>query len=594
MPQVSAFELAFYKHICTHPTYFDSVKPSYFNDEKVRAIYTLIRDYYKKIKDKGSSIQITPFDLSILLEARNPEQASQISEDALKDFVVSNKDIESSISEDYVQEQLEKWVKWSRFKESTTNLSQEFKKIENENSGFIGINDVDSVISHLKDSFSNNATISFDNSYIDFFDPEQHIVNDLKHYSTGYKFIDTCADGGYWDGSLWIIAGAPKSGKSVTLQNFLARSVVSGNNSAYISLELQDGLSLKRLSSIVFDIKISEYDKIKEAGADALRAEFDRCTVQNSLFTGGTLNSDIGKVPEDKGALIIKTFPTGTLTVTQLENFLINVEKHESVKRGYEFKFKTVFLDYINIMCNEKNPTSENTYLKIKTLAEDLRAMAQRHDWCLVSATQTNREQADRDGITVSNIAESVGLNATVDMMFGIIKTVDMDANSVIDLKCLLSRVSGYINYRKEFRNNKEHLRLTESDADAYIDSTIASNDAKRGTKYGEAYSQRYTDSLLTAKDAVNKAMSVTNFVQKTNKTNAPVEKTDINTLRNNNDTLKELESEFDILAKDNSKSDGSNLKETPQKDKEIKQIKSDNSHFSILDSLNKADALGI
>lgn len=507
---ISPFELAFYKHICANPEYFASVEPHYFKDEKVKVIYTLVRDYYKQISDKGSSVVISPFDLSILLEARDRDIAKQINPQDLQDFVVTHRDTESSISDDYISSQLQKWVKWERFKGATTDLSLEFKKIENESSGFVGIDNIDRVIAKLKDGFNGGSTVSFDNSYIDFFDPQAHIVNEIKHYSTGYPFIDLCSDGGYWSGSLWIIAGAPKAGKSVTLQNFLSRSVAAGNNSAYISLEMQDGLSLKRLSAITMDIKISEYDAIKNQGPEALKSEFDRCIVDAGVFNGGSLNSNIGKIPSDHGDLVVKTFPTGTLTVTQLENFLLKVERDKSFKHNKIFKFQTIYLDYINIMLNEKNPSSENTYLKIKTLAEDLRAMAQRNDWCIISATQTNREQADSGGISVSNIAESVGLNATVDMMFGIIKTIDMDANGVLDLKCLLSRVSEYTNYRKEYHNNKDHLRLTESDSHPYIDSTMASPESKKGTKHGEAYSKNYTDSLLSTKDAVSRALAFT------------------------------------------------------------------------------------
>ena len=39
-------------------------------------------------------------------------------------------------------------------------------------------------------------------------------------------------------------------------------------------------------------------------------------------------------------------------------------------------KLKTIIIDYINILSNYRNPNTENTYMKIKQIAEDLRAMA--------------------------------------------------------------------------------------------------------------------------------------------------------------------------------------------------------------------------
>ena len=35
-----------------------------------------------------------------------------------------------------------------------------------------------------------------------------------------------------------------------------------------------------------------------------------------------------------------------------------------------------VYIDYLNLMKNWRNPNSENTYLKVKQLAEDVKAVA--------------------------------------------------------------------------------------------------------------------------------------------------------------------------------------------------------------------------
>jgi len=72
-------------------------------------------------------------------------------------------------------------------------------------------------------------------------------------------------------------------------------------------------------------------------------------------------------------------------------------------------------------MKDAKNPNSENMYLKIKSICEDVRAMAQRNNWCVVSLTQTNRSAYDSTDINMSSVSESGGLIATVDSLFGII-----------------------------------------------------------------------------------------------------------------------------------------------------------------------------
>jgi hypothetical protein len=120
------------------------------------------------------------------------------------------------------------------------------------------------------------------------------------------------------------------------------------------------------------------------------------------------------------GQFYIEEFPTSSATVYDIESFILKLEEEKSTEHK-PFKFKNIFIDYINIMKDAKNPNSENMYLKIKSICEDVRAMAQRNNWCVVSLTQTNRSAYDSTDINMSSVSESGGLIATVDSLFGII-----------------------------------------------------------------------------------------------------------------------------------------------------------------------------
>lgn len=150
------------------------------------------------------------------------------------------------------------------------------------------------------------------------------------------------------------------------------------------------------------------------------------------------------------GKLWVKEFPTSSASVFDLEAALLKKEEQLSLP-GKPFKFKNIFVDYINILKNYRNPNSENTYLKIKQLAEDLRAMAQRNNWCVITATQTNRGQANSTDVSYSSIGESYGLISTVDMLFGIISDVAMKAQGVYYLKIVANRATDHIEERKNF-----------------------------------------------------------------------------------------------------------------------------------------------
>ena len=65
-----------------------------------------------------------------------------------------------------------------------------------------------------------------------------------------------------------------------------------------------------------------------------------------------------------------------------------------------------LFVDYINILANYRNPNTENTYMKIKQIAEDLRALAVKRDMLVISATQINRGAWDATEVRMENIME--------------------------------------------------------------------------------------------------------------------------------------------------------------------------------------------
>ena len=114
-------------------------------------------------------------------------------------------------------------------------------------------------------------------------------------------------------------------------------------------------------------------------------------------------------------------------------------------------------------MKDAKNPNSENMYLKIKSICEDVRAMAQRNLWCIVSVTQTNRGAYDASDISMANVSESGGLIATVDSLFGIIQTPVMRVSNTYYLKGVAIRDAGHMGDKKKFDFNGSYLRIEEN-----------------------------------------------------------------------------------------------------------------------------------
>jgi hypothetical protein len=102
--------------------------------------------------------------------------------------------------------------------------------------------------------------------------------------------------------------------------------------------------------------------------------------------------------------------------------------------------------------------------MKIKQIAEDLRAMAVRNEWVVISATQINRGGYDSTELNMGHIAESAGLSHTADMIYGIIQDSSMLMNNEYWLKILKVRNGTGKNSRCMYRIDYSYMRLTESD----------------------------------------------------------------------------------------------------------------------------------
>jgi hypothetical protein len=197
---------------------------------------------------------------------------------------------------------------------------------------------------------------------------------------------------------------------------------------------------LKRIGANLLGVPMFEY-QAKSADRDFMKRRLER--ISNGLLP--------------PGKLFVKEFPTSQATVLEIENFLKGLEE----KQG--FKLKAVIIDYINILANYRNPNSENTYLKIKQIAEDLRAMAVRNDWLIITATQLTRGAWDSSEVTMQNIAESAGLAHTADMMYAIIQDQMMHASKEYWLKVLKIRDGEGKGTKCRFTIDYNYMKLSET-----------------------------------------------------------------------------------------------------------------------------------
>ena len=382
------------------------------------------------------------------------------------DVLYSSQNKLNEYSPEWLESTSKNWAKWQNFSLALRNLVAYVKSTE------VTENNVQEFMERAKSVFNSNAILQIDeNPGSDFYDVTSHKQTTLQRSPIGYKFIDDCLDGGSWDGSLIVFVGDPKAGKSLWLQNLCAKAVLSGDNCAYISLELPEPMIMQRIGSNLFNIPALNYKVVSE----------DEAYMKQKIneFRNGSII--------ERGSLWVKSFPTSTMTSVDLEACIRQEEERRSLP-GKPFKFKKVFVDYLNIMKNWRNPNSENTYMKIKQLAEDVKAYLSEKipNWAIFTATQTNRSAFNASDMNVTDISESVGLNATVDAMFGIICDQMMRAQSVYHLKSLLNRVKDTSNTGKKFIWDKTYLRISEDENSSVFEFNATFNNINKRPQYNQ------------------------------------------------------------------------------------------------------------
>jgi KaiC/GvpD/RAD55 family RecA-like ATPase len=420
------------RNVLENPVYLENARPEFFKNTSFGEIHRIAKKFWEKYNEVPSREQIKE---SVKLEGSTKVELPEI--DAVYDIQLS------SYQEDWLVETTECFIEYKNLTKSAVDAVQYIQKTP------VTAENIKEVINTFKNIVveRNNLDFSFDEG-LDFFDPESHKQLTHNTFRSGFPFIDTVLGGGFSAKSLYVFMGMPKVGKSLWLGNLAVQSSRMGHNVAVITLEMNDRKYAKRLGANMLGIPIGDYTSV------AMDNQAMKKKINNLQF-------DNLQIP---GKILIKEFPTSQASVLDIERYLKKVEEQRGIK------FKVIVIDYINILKNWRNPNSENTYMKIKQIAEDLRGVAMANEWAVLTATQTKQSDFDSTDLTITSASESSGLVATVDGLFGIIQDPIMYANREYKLKMIANRDDGYKNSHKMFRVDYNYMRIIETDEPIHVE----------------------------------------------------------------------------------------------------------------------------
>ena len=426
MLDIVEFEKAFYLYVLDNTKYFKSVKPEFFENEELGLMYEVSQAFHSRFKEAPSKEQIK-------LLTKQDKFRDRLTE-SLVDLVFGQS--LKSYDEEWLKETTEAWVLWKNLDKTFIDGLKYMKSTQ------VTPQNIKEIVNKIKQLFVERNSIVFDDSIgLNFFDPESHKLATENKISSNHNWVDQRTGGGYSPGNLIAYAGEQNIGKSIWLANDAVNYIKEGFDVAFISAEMADADVVHRLGANMLNVPLSKYEQFAR---DPQKVKKKLASLSGQLIPPGNL--------------YVKEFPTSQATVNDVESYLTTLEDSQGIK------LKVVIVDYINILQNQRNPNSENTYMKIKQIAEDLRAMAQRNEWIIITATQINRSGYDSSEINMGNIAESAGLGHTVDFMYGIIQDSSMHLANEYWLKILKVRKGSGKNTKNRYEINYDYMRLTETD----------------------------------------------------------------------------------------------------------------------------------
>ena len=421
------FEKIFFRLSLEKVKYLQAIKTGFYTSEEIDALSFLANKFYTKFNETPTKEQLT------LLVQNHPKSKERVSENILN--IIFDVDLHQ-YDEEWLTSTAESWIKWRTFNTSFTDTIEFIKTTQ------VTPENVEAIVTKVKGIINDRNNLTFNSDLgLDFFDWEAHDQKETEKVSTGYNFLDNMLGGGYdKGGNLIVYAGEQNIGKSIYLANDAANFVKMGTNTVVITAEMAAHKFVKRIGANLLSVNINDYaEKAK-----------NKEHIKRRLETVGD-----GFTPP--GNLYVKQFPTSQATVLDIEAYVNQIEEERQIKVG------AVVIDYINILANYRNKNTENTYMKIKQIAEDLRAMGIRNDWLIVTATQITRSGYNASDITMTDIAESAGLSHTADVMLGIIQDDLMRANQEYWLKVLKIRDGEGKGTKCKLNIDWNYMRLQET-----------------------------------------------------------------------------------------------------------------------------------
>ncbi len=295
----------------------------------------------------------------------------------------------------------------------------------------------DAIPDMLTDALAVSLDTSVGHNYIDDASERWDYYHKREQrYPFGIEMLDKITGGGISPKTLTVFLGGTGSGKTLVKTHLASQYIKQGFDVLYITMEMAQERIAERVDANLLDIDL---DQIRLLPRDSFNAKIEKMMNSTRNF----------------GRLVIKEYPTSGAHVGNFRGLL------RELKIKKRFTPQIVILDYLNICASNrvKWTSNMNTYVYIKSIAEEIRGFAVECNVPVITSSQLNREGYMSSDPDMSNISESFGLPATADLMLAIVAKEDNGGQLMF--KQLKNRYSDpTINSKFMLGMNKNRMRL--------------------------------------------------------------------------------------------------------------------------------------
>ena len=233
------------------------------------------------------------------------------------------------------------------------------------------------------------------------------------------EYFNKITKGGVSKKTLSVIMGGTGVGKTLLMCHMAATNLSMGYNVLYITLEMGekgDPSITQRIDANLLNVKADELMGIER---DIYMAKW------NEFAQGVT------------GRLIVKDYP-GTFASAANFRALLN-----ELRIKKQFIPNIIYIDYLNLCASSRMRRDGNMYEYVKSVAEEIRGMAQEYDVPIISATQMNREGYKSSDPKLENMSESSGTGFTADFIVAVTTNEQLNELQQYRVKQLKNRFGG-------------------------------------------------------------------------------------------------------------------------------------------------------